>query len=200
MKLLCVILAWRLHAVTLSSEPTERAPPRATLTETVASVADGVIRSTRPPLATAYVGAAARTDWNSTAGPLPQTLSWAGSGRGPRVCASSRDSRAMLSCWSRNHTQSRWAGRRQNPLTGFLTQPTCGAKRNFLKDYWDEKPGETAAAWRGRECARCYLGAPALANVYGPVHEEGVFRMTEGSWQRSWWSPRPMGQWVLSPG
>lgn len=90
MKLLCVILAWRLHAVTLSSEPTERAPPRATLTETVASVADGVIRSARPPLATAYVGAAARTDWNSTAGPLPQALSWAGSGRGPRVCASSR--------------------------------------------------------------------------------------------------------------
>lgn len=53
-------------------------------------------------------------------------------------------------------------------------------RETSLKDYWDEKPGETAAGQRGHECPRCYLGAPALGKVYGPVHEEGVLRSDRG--------------------
>lgn len=102
-------------------------------------MADGVIRSTHPPLAMAYVGATVRTEWNAAAGPQPQALSWAASGRGPRVCTSSRlhDGAELLVPAS----PSEPPGWEKAESLDFLARPRCGAKRNFLKDYWDEKPG-----------------------------------------------------------
>lgn len=132
----------------------------------------------------AYVGATVRTEWNAAAGPQPQALSWAASGRGPRVCTSSRlHGGAELLVPASPSEPPGWE---KAESLDFLAQPRCGAKRNFLKDYWDEKPGETSAGRRGRECPCCYLGVPALAKVSSPVQEEGVLRMTEGGWQRSW--------------